>query len=185
MERRKGGFRYKHSESNDAYYTHLLNGWQGVVTIYQENHLLGRLNENNYYQFYHPTKWTLPLSLYQSYSRSEDKKAALSKAIVDVLFDLAIKGESIELIKDTLMLRAVKCPLKKNFKRENNFHLSYKSAATFPGRRALLEYYREGNKCHFYQMNKKLGNIINSGEKTYPDMLGYNGRVHSIIKSLK
>lgn len=181
--KRRGGFRYVATDSNQAYYTHLLTGWQGKIHIYQENHLLERLYNNFLYEIFHPTKWTSSLELYKKTSASEKNKAEIAKLIMETYFDLLIAARPIELINDVIMLRAVKCPFKRDFTRENALHLTYKSASTFPGKSIIKQYYKRGNKCHFYLMNQKLGKIINSPEKIYPDMMAYRGDIHKVLKS--
>lgn len=182
---RKGGFRYLNDTRRETFYTHLLFGWTGVVNVYQELHMLQRIEDNWFYQWYHPTQWKADIKLYKSLM-SESNAKQINQALWGSLIDLMIDLKTIELIPDILFLRIVKCPMRSDLLiSENSIHITYKSQSQFKGRSVIGKYYKDRNQGHKYKLNVNFLNAIENTKKTYPPMLGYNGNVHKQLKNLK
>ena len=183
---RKNGFRILSHDPRMAYYTHLVLGWTGTVTVYQEADLLNRLENNEFYKWYHPTQWSSGVETYKKMRSNQDRHKRLTRAVWKELFDLMLEGNSVELIPNIIFLRAVTCPRRKGeLEADLNFHLTYKSISTYAGRSIIAKYYREKHCGHKYRMNSHLETSLKNSTFVFPSMLSYDGSVHKQLARLK
>lgn len=169
MRKRTGNINYVSKDSNKAFYWHQINGFYDTIAIRQECELLENFG-SDFYAWYHPTKWTLPLELYKSVSNPR-KKQEIAKHITGEIIDLMLAGEPIELIANGLFLMVCECPISIDMKVANDICIVANLKNSFKGKTLICEYIYKHKKVtqrHFTKTNFKLTNLLK--KNSYPKL---------------